>query len=327
MRIMADSGTDCPLCGGDRTNLFMNAPDRYHGRRDRYELFSCLSCSCVWLKDAPKPQDMGFHYSEDYHRAIMAAGEKSAGSRWQRQREVIRKNKSGGAILDIGCSSGGFLGTMKGPNWKLYGIELSTSTAEKARASTGAEVFVGDVLDAPFAPDSFDVITGFDLVEHVYEPRLFLSKVLQWLKPGGIFYAGVPNINSWEARAFGTFWYGLELPRHLFHFSPQSVRYLTSSLGFKELLLTTTQTNYIEKSASYVYSALIESLGGSPVPMSKSVPRGIPSRALRKLLRITIMNPFGRVASAAGAGASIDIVVGKSNPSDVMALKASANEV
>ena len=136
---------------------------------------------------------MGIHYSEDYHRAIMAGGEKSAPSRWQRQRDVIARHKKGGAILDIGCSSGAFLGTMKGGSWKLYGIDMEASTAEKARAATGAEVFVGDVLDAPFPAESFDVITGFDLLEHVYHPRQFLAKVLEWLKPGGIFYAGRPQ--------------------------------------------------------------------------------------------------------------------------------------
>ena len=177
---------------------------------------------------------MGIHYDEEYHAAIMAAGETSVASRWQRQRQKISQYKQSGSILDIGCSSGAFLGTMKGPAWKLFGIEMEAATAQKARATTGAEVFVGDAVAAPFAPESFDVITCFDLLEHVYNPRQFLSKVREWLKPDGIIYVALPNIDSWEARTMGTYWYGLELPRHLFHFSPKSLRFVMKSLGFSE---------------------------------------------------------------------------------------------
>jgi hypothetical protein len=57
---------------------------------------------------------MGIHYDEDYHQVITAAGEGHADRRWQRQREIICRHKDGGTILDVGCSSGGFLSTMKG---------------------------------------------------------------------------------------------------------------------------------------------------------------------------------------------------------------------
>src|SRR5256885_9712458 len=144
------------------------------------------------------------------------------------QRARIFQFKQGGAILDIGCSSGGFLSTMNNGAWQLYGVEIEPSTAERARALSGAKVWVGDVLEAKFAPERFDVITCFDLLEHIYTPRQFRAQVGKWLKPGGIFYTVLPNIDSWEGRTFRTFWYGLELPRHLFHFSPRSLRYLFS---------------------------------------------------------------------------------------------------
>jgi 2-polyprenyl-3-methyl-5-hydroxy-6-metoxy-1,4-benzoquinol methylase len=105
---------------------------------------------------------------------------------------------------------------------------MEASTAEKARARTGASVFVGDAVAAPYLPNTFDVITSFDLLEHVYSPREFLTKVFEWLKPGGIYYAMMPNIASWEARLFRTYWRA-ELPRHLFHFSPDSLRYLAAA--------------------------------------------------------------------------------------------------
>jgi len=305
------SKSKCPLCGKGNVMPFMTTTDRFHWRPEKYDLMRCSGCSYVWLADPPKPEDMGPHYSEDYHRVIMASGELTASGRWGRQCDVIASHKKGGAILDIGCSSGGFLKAMKGDAWKLYGIEWEASTAEKAKAATGADVFVGEALDAPFPDESFDVITGFDLLEHVYHPRQFLDKVQQWLKPGGIAYFGLPNIDSWEARMLGTYWYGLELPRHLSHFSPKSLRHVMTSLGFEEVSLVTPRTSYIEHSAAYLRSELISQMGTTPVPMSKRGPRSLPWRAVRKGLQLSLVVPFSQVASMAGAGPSIEAVFRK----------------
>lgn len=271
---------------------------------------------------------MAFHYDEDYHKAIMAGGEMSASTRWRSQRQAISRYKKAGTILDIGCSSGAFLRTMKGESWKLYGIEMESLTAEKARAATGADIFVGDALDAPFPAGSFDVITCSDVLEHVYQPRQFLAKVLEWLKPGGIFYAGLPNIDSWEARMLGTYWYGLELPRHLYHFSPRSLRYVMTSLGFEEISIATPPISYIERSASYLRTGVAYKCGISTSPMSKEGPRGIPSRAVRKAMRLALIGPFSQLASLAGAGASMEVIFAKSaSGSNHMAFVTSANSV
>jgi SAM-dependent methyltransferase len=305
---MPEQTSQCPLCSGQRIEHFMTATDRFHGRKVEYQLMRCPACLYIWLANPPKPEEMWFHYSEDYHRAIMAGGEGSALSRWQRQRDTVARYKNGGAILDIGCSSGAFLGTMKGGSWKLFGIDMEASTAEKAKAATGAEIFVGEALDAPFPDESFDVITGFDVLEHVYHPNAFLTKILQWLKPGGIVYLGLPNIDSWEARALGTFWYGLELPRHLSFFSPRSLRHAMTSLGFQELSLITPRTTYVEDSANYICSEIAEKMGMSPIPMAKRGPRSIPFRLVRKALRLSMVAPFAEIASLAGAGASMEAV-------------------
>lgn len=251
---------------------------------------------------------MGPHYSDDYHRAIMTAGETYPAERWSRHRELIARYKQGGAILDIGCSSGAFLRVMKGPSWKLHGIEMEASTAERARAATGAEVFVGDVDDAPFRPESFDVITAFDLLEHVYRPRQFLGNVLRWLKPGGIFFTMLPNIDCWESRLFGSYWYGLELPRHLFHFSPRSLRHLLVDLGFEELLLATSEVTYAERSAGYLYVEALERAGFAPLPPSQAQQGSLPWRAVRKIMRTAVVKPAGHLAGFAGAGANIEAI-------------------
>jgi 2-polyprenyl-3-methyl-5-hydroxy-6-metoxy-1,4-benzoquinol methylase len=301
----------CMICGSRRLVDLLTAPDRFHLRKEMYRLVRCQSCSCVWLANPPKPEEMDRHYTEEYHRAIATAGEGSAASRWEDQVRMISQYKCGGAILDIGCSSGGFLSRMKGPNWELHGIEMEKSTAERARATTGAEVFVGNAVEAPLLPGSFDVITCFDVLEHVYYPRPFLTKVLEWLKPDGIFYTIMPNIDSWEAQLFGTHWFGLELPRHLFHFSPRSLRRFMSELGFEELGVKTPSYSYIERSAGYVCSSLLEKVGFSPTPQAVPKRRSFPLKVVRKGLRTVVVAPFAQLASFAVAGPSMEAVFRK----------------
>lgn len=301
-------GEGCPLCGVTPIFRFLHAPDRFHWRKQLYGLKRCSSCSYVWLDAPPKPSEMLLHYDEDYHKTIAMGGEGSAEKRWERPRRVVQRYSQGGALLDIGCSSGGFLSTLRQGPWKLYGVEMEESTAQRARAASGAEVFVGDVEKAPFEPGSFDVITCFDLLEHLNEPGQFLCKVKKWLKPSAILVVQVPNISSWEARLFGSFWYGLELPRHLSHFSTQSLRHVMNELGFEVLSIETPSVSYAERSLGFVATGIAERLGVTPIPQSTIKRQNMPSKVVRKIARVLVFNPFAQFASLATSGPSIEAV-------------------
>ena len=201
---------------------------------------------------------------------------------------------------------------MNNGNWKLYGIEMNGAIAEKARLFSGAEVFAGDVMDAPFQPNSFDVVTCFDVLEHVYQPRQFLKRVLHWLRPGGIFFAKLPNIDSWEARLFGTYWYGLELPRHLYHFSPRSLSPVFTELGFPDVNIKANGAGtHIRHSIRYVYEDLLERIGCSPVPMAEGRQPNLAWRVVRKAFSLSVAVPISKICSAANAGVVIDVIVKK----------------
>lgn len=302
---------NCPLCGSTNSSAHVSAPDRFHLRTEVYDLRRCADCMGVWLPHPPTPEQMALHYDEDYHKVISQSGETAASSRWQRQRELIGNHKSGGNLLDIGCSSGAFLGTMRNERWNLFGIEMASSTAEKARKATGAEVFVGDAMNAPFPAGSFDVVTCFDVLEHVYEPRPFLEKIHHWLKPSGIFFTVLPNIDSWESKLFRSYWYGLELPRHLFHFSPKSLRSVMKTMGFTEVHLKTPSICYVERSADYVTSSIVAKFGFVPKAQSKPQEKSFAWKVVRKGLRMTVVAPFAISASAAGAGGSMEAIFQK----------------
>lgn len=302
-------GDSCPICGSGKIFLFLLASDRFHGRDQHYELLRCHSCSLVWLRNPPSPAEMGQHYGPDYDRSVSVAGE--APDHWWERRDTLLQYKSGGAVLDLGCSSGGFLASLKGPAWQLFGIDMSDSVARKAEARSGAQVFAGDILDAPFLPGSFDAITCFHVFEHLYEPGKVLAKVSEWLKPDGVFYTMMPNIDSAGAHIFRSYWYALELPRHLYHFSPVSLGYLARSVGLETLSVTTHREMFIEASMRYVCDDLLRRRGFSRAPLATASPPSIAWRVLRKAFRLTLLPVLAGLGSFAGDGESIHAIFKK----------------
>lgn len=301
----------CPICESIQTSPWLSAPDRFHSRNRTYPLQRCGICSYIWQLEPPAREDMGNHYSHGYHRTITRAGENTAG-RWETHRNQILKYKQAGAILDIGCSSGAFLKRFCDGSWKLFGIEMSRAEANRAHAETGADVQVGYAVDVVFDSNSFDVITAFDLLEHVYSPREVVRRVYKWLKPNGIFYMLSPNALCWEAMLFRSYWYGLELPRHVSHFSPQSLRRLMASAGFVEEIVTTPRLTHAERSMRYVFDRMLASVGfhrGSMADLEP--PTNVSWRILRRGFRMTALAAFSRAAAAASAGPALQAVFRK----------------
>jgi SAM-dependent methyltransferase len=86
-------------------------------------------------------------------------------------------------------------------------------------------------MDAPFAPGSFDLVTAFHVLEHLPDPVGVLRRMLGWLAPGGIAVVEVPNVSGVGGRVFGRYWSGLEMPRHLVQFTPETMGALAERAG------------------------------------------------------------------------------------------------
>lgn len=305
----------CPFCAAPHSEVWIEAPDRFNGRREQYRLLRCAACALVWLHDPPSETELGNHYGPDYDRTIANAAKGS--NHWFGRRDELRRLKpDGGAILDLGCASGGFLSTLEGLPWKLFGVEMSEDAARVARDRCGAEVFVGNILDVPFPPQSFDAITCFNVFEHVYEPKEVLSRVSNWLKPGGIFFTVMPNIDSAGARIFGSYWYALELPRHLYHFSPMTLNMLAKSVGLEEVLIKARRDLYLERSVGYVKDEALRKLGFTRCPAEQSGEPRLAWKVLRKGFRLTLLPVITAAASLAGDGEMIYAVFAKNSASD-----------
>jgi hypothetical protein len=136
--------------------------------------------------------------------------------------------------------------------------------------------------------------------------------VAKWLKPGGVFYTLMPNIDSAGARIFRSYWYPLELPRHLYHFSPATLRRVAQSAGLREVSVETWRELFIESSTRFLFDDFLKKFGISRPPLAKSSDEvSLPFRIVRKIYRLTFLQLFTVVASLAGDGETIAAVFTK----------------
>lgn len=145
--------------------------------------------------------------------------------------------------MDIGCGFGFFLNAARKFNWQVSGVELSKSAVQYAQDFYKLEIFNGEVEHANHAKHTFNVITFWDVLEHVLNPAAFLKSVQQILKKDGLIAFSIPNISSMSARLAKGKWWTLRPEQHLWHFSPQTLKQLLDEQHFEPLLIAKSPFN------------------------------------------------------------------------------------
>jgi len=137
-----------------------------------------------------------------------------------------------GKLLDYGCASGGYLSLTHDRGWHVTGMDMSEHAVSICRKK-GFEAHVGIRPDKQFEPNTFDVVTMWHVFEHVLSPTETLEQIKRVLKPNGRVILALPNIGSKPAQWFGIYWFALDLPRHLTHFSSTTLTKLFEKNGYK----------------------------------------------------------------------------------------------
>ena len=137
-----------------------------------------------------------------------------------------------GRLLELGCGAGSSLDYQRFYGFQVTGVEPSAAAARVARTRYGLEVRVGALEDARFPERSFDVAHLSHVFEHLSDPVATLRELHRVLEPEGLLVLKLPNIAGVSAGRFGPFWLGLDLPRHLYHFSPETITALLQRHGF-----------------------------------------------------------------------------------------------
>jgi SAM-dependent methyltransferase len=142
------------------------------------------------------------------------------------KKSLIQQNtRQKGRLLDVGCGTGEFLYHMKKAGWEVTGIEPDEATRKSATWNYGLEIHpIEDFFDFP--DDHFDVITLWHVLEHVEDLNRYIDKLRSMLRPDGLLVLALPNYTSYDARFYGLEWAGYDVPRHHYHFCPDSVKKL-----------------------------------------------------------------------------------------------------
>lgn len=226
--------TTCPVCNSADISKSLEAKD-YTVSAEVFEIWHCSSCTHRFTQDVPVQEETGRYYqSTDYiSHSETKKGLINSLYHIVRKKTLISKRKliesvtgiKSGNILDIGCGTGSFILAMKENGWKVKGLEPDEAARKKGEQLYGLQLEpIAEFFQ--LIPQSFDVITMWHVLEHVHELHEYILQLKSLLKPGGNLLIAVPNYTSADARHYKEFWAAYDVPRHLCHFSPQSMQAL-----------------------------------------------------------------------------------------------------
>lgn len=221
----------CAICGSRASVVELDeVADCVTGRR-----FSIRRCSaCTVARTEPQPVTIDEFYPPRYRRygrATLAA--LTLLYRW-RARGWSRRLGAPGVALEVGCGDGWMLQALRRRSWRVVGVERTVDSARFAALQQRLPVLVGDI--SALRLGSLDAVILFQVLEHLKDPLGVLRTCAGLLRPGGQLIISVPNIESWQARAFGARWFHLDVPRHRYHFSPLSLSRALEAAGLSVTL-------------------------------------------------------------------------------------------
>lgn len=302
----------CPLCGPGRHEVFLeDIPDRLGQSTDRFRYVHCPRCTLIRLHPIPDAQTIASFYPETFWRTD---DKRTPASRLQRLEAWYRKRLlraeflmlapllgPGVRHLDVGCATGDLMLLARERGAETAGIEFSEAAVRYCAEVRGLDVVQGDLPAHDFGARRFDVITYNAVLEHVADPVAHLRAARRLLTPQGrLCILGLPNIRSLGFRLAGPRWLGLDCPRHLYQFSPDSLERLLSTSGFRLLTWSTRSPRF--NRSTLVASAFPGLHRHAFDRIQRETGRNPVLRKLTLLALLQLATPLDWLASAAGVG-------------------------
>ncbi len=225
----------CNACGSDARQPY--CPENGLG------LVQCQRCGLVYVSPRPEAQELYALYGETYFHNDESG--KVGYTNYIRDEANIRRTFTGrlkrlmrhipkpGRLLDVGCAAGFFLSVAHAHGWQVTGLDVSSFAVEYTRQQFGFDARLGSLTDTPFDPESFDLITLWDVIEHVPDPKAYLAAAARLLPSGGVLALATPDVDSLPARLTGARWVGYKLSdEHIFYFSRTTLTRMLNEAGF-----------------------------------------------------------------------------------------------
>ena len=233
--------SQCPVCKSPSIQTAFSAKD-HTVSKDMFAVWHCNACMARFTQDVPDQEAIGAYYaSENYishsdtqkgiiNKLYHLVRKKTLASKMN----MIKKQtgKESGNILDVGCGTGAFLHIMQGSGWKITGLEPDETARAKARSLYNIEALPSNkIYDLPH--NSCDAITMWHVLEHVHPLHEYIEQLKNLLAVNGKLFIAVPNYTSHDAKIYRENWAAYDVPRHLYHFSPKSMKALMNLHGLE----------------------------------------------------------------------------------------------
>ncbi len=231
----------CPVCTKEPVQFSFSAKD-FTVSQQLFPVWKCNACTAMFTQDIPVQESIGAYYASEDYISHSDTQEGLINNLYHhiRKRTLLKKlqlvknetHLATGDILDVGCGTGAFLQTMKQARWNITGLEPDETARKKAIELHGVDPLPSSALFS-LANNSYDAITAWHVMEHVHQLHEYITQCKQLLKSNGKLIIAVPNYTSYDATVYKTNWAAYDVPRHLYHFSPQSMRTLMSLHGLQ----------------------------------------------------------------------------------------------
>jgi len=275
--------TKCPLCNSGHFNNYIVVKD-HAVSKESFTLCKCQKCGFIFTNPRPDPKNIDQYYQSDNYVSHTDKGNNIINILYKIVRTYtinIKVNwinkyvKNKGRLLDFGCGTGYFLNRASKNGWNVVGVEPNEKASAIAAENKALKVYrtVKD-LDAE---NKFDAITLFHVLEHIHDLRPTLNLLLDRLKKRGTLFLAVPNNASHDAIKYKEDWAALDVPRHLYHFTQETMAKLAEEFDLR--LVDTVPMKF----DSYYVSILSDKITNSGKNIIKSLIGGYKSNKYAKI--------------------------------------------
>lgn len=230
----------CNICGSDSYKIIIRPSNKisgdelavFRGIKGTQQIVRCNNCGLVYVNPRLNPKFFIQKYTNDDNSIYLDNVNDRRDSFKESLKFIETYYPKKGKILDIGTAAGVFLEAAKNSGWKTYGVELNKLSTIFANKKYGVNVKQGILQEIKFKDNFFDVVTMWDVLEHIPDPDKELKEIFRILKPGGILVINFPDFGSLIARIFGSKWWFV-FSVHLFYFDRNSMTKILKKNKFK----------------------------------------------------------------------------------------------
>lgn len=230
----------CPACSVTDSNIV--------GDKSGFQILVCKSCKSLYTSRLPSGSEVEDY--DEYYGAENLSVPKFIHRRAEQIVGSFASYRSLNRILDVGFGSGTILDAARKLNWEAWGQEVSKPAAELARMR-GFDVFHGELEDAKFPDEHFDVATASEIIEHLPDPQKTLREIARILRPGGLLWATTPSARSLSYRLMKESWTILSPPEHTQLYSKKGIGLILRQTGFTDINIQTVGLNPSELISYY----------------------------------------------------------------------------